>query len=760
MAILCHLFRNVWRVIIVSAEKGCIAGRRQSNISREFFMRKKQILFVLLGAISVFTQYGAKASTSNEVKYLQIQASYGPLEFVSNGDVVVRDPLGNIVASGKTNERGSYYAELSPSQFNSLPLKVVVTGGRLVDYTSKKSIGKKFTGHLKGQLDEFNDKPWATVYLDLVTSIASKLQEGGISYDVGAKMARDSLGIYPGAPAWALRFRNSYVDGDRFGRAVAMSNGFDAYVKKTSARVKRGKKILGLRPKEFKAIGSSIKAVNDIPAGGKGSLSVLATDQSKSLACSVPLPKSDPETGNSSELIKEFGVIAAQSLLEFAGAPKGLVTLGKGVTGMLLTGSGSGSDPTLAALEAVQQQLDCISAQLLYLDGEIEKLGIQIGLSNVADCEDAINTKYDQYVFLVDRGISEPLDDTNTLLARSIESWDPDGAVMSVCHNGKTINNMLWGTGGGRYGVWSELNENYQKGGAWYTQSDVQGLQSFLDYWSTLLYQEFVVSNEFYNYHEYYDDAKLYAGTAEENPLLCRKNSKNTTTSYCVYFSNIHNAYPADLYSDEIAFYNSGLAVIPFPAGLALGVGPNEYNPKYIFNHRQNVNYTNAYYSPLHAVNASIAFVPPLVNGESNCTFIPESGETFLCQRNKHDLALTKNQLQSLKQPGRGDTDAVTFLLKAMQDTPFVKSKLSPSQVGFFASDDVSYIVSPNGLTSTINTNALLNAAQVNASCGLNNYNCNYISSNTPIMATLLGRMWWPGSSGATNYYPPDPITE
>lgn len=723
------------------------------------FMSGKIIMVLLIGALSIFAQHVAAAANYSGVKYLQIQASYGPLEFVSDGNVIVRDPLGNIVASGKTNERGSFSAELSPSQFNSLPLKVVVTGGRLVNYSSEKKIGKKFIGNLRGQLDRFTEAPWAIVYLDLVSTIASTLEGEGISYDVAVEMARQSLGINKGAPVWVLRFRNIYVDGERFTHVVSGSGGFNPFVKKIATRVKNGKPIVNLKPKKYKTRGSSLKAANGISAAGNAALSAAATE-SASLACSVPLPNDSGSGNSSTKLVKDFGVIAAQALLETAGAPKGVVTLGKGVTGMLLTGSGSGSNPTLDALKAVQKQLDCISSQIAYLSSEIKALGLQIDLATAAECENAITANYPEYAFLVDIGGTKPLDNTNAQLKNAVERWNPDGAVMTKCDYGKAINNMLWGTSTLRDSAWQTLNKIYQSEGAWYTQADVQGLQVFLDNWSTLLYQEFILSNEYYNYNEKYDDAKYRAGTSQDFAPLCRYGSTSTDPTYCVYFSNIHNTYPADLYSDEIAFYGSGLAVIPFPAGLALGVGPNAYNPRYIFEHKNYNGASEARYYPLDAVKASIAYIPPLVNGESSCTFIPDSVETFLCQRNKHELALKSDQLNSLKSSGRGGIGAVPYLLNALQSTPFVKSQLLPEEVGFFAADDVSVIKSFNGLNSTIFTNALLNSAEVTASCSVGYPSCKHYGSDKPIMGTLLGRVWWPGSGGATTYYPPNPRTE
>lgn len=722
-------------------------------------MSKKIITILLIVALSIFARTGAAAANVNEVKYLQIQASYGPLEFVSDGNVIVRDPLGNIVASGKTNERGSFSAGLAPSQFNNLPLKVVVTGGRLVNYSSEKKIGKKFIGSLKGQLDRFTEAPWAIVYLDLVSTIASTLEREGISYGVGVEMARQSLGINKGAPVWVLRFRNVYVDGERFTHVVSGSGGFNPYVKKIAIRVKNGKPIVNLKPKEYMTRGSSLKAANGVSAAGNAALSATATD-SASLACLAPLPNNSGSGNTSTKLVKDFGVIAAQALLETAGAPKGVVTLGKGVTGMLLTGSGSGSDPTLDALKAVQEQLDCISSQIAYLSSEIKALNLQISLGTAADCEDAITANYPEYAFLVDMGGTKPLDNTNEQLKDAIERWNPDSNEMSKCDYGKAINNMLWGTSTGRESAWQILNKIYQSEGAWYTQADVQELQVFLDNWSTLLYQEFILSNEYYNYMEKYDTAKYRAGTSQGFAPLCRYGSISEDPTYCVYFSNIQNAYPADLFSDEIAIYGSGLAVIPFPAGLALGVGPNAYNPGYIFEHKIYNGALEAYYSPLDAVKASIAFIPPLVNGKSNCTFIPDSVETFLCQRNKHELALKSDQLKSLKSSGRGGIGAVPYLLNALQSTPFVKSQLLPEEVGFFAADDVSVIKSFGGFTSTIFTNALLNSAEVVASCFVSNPYCKHYGSDKPIMGTLLGREWWTGSSGATTYYPPNPRTE
>jgi hypothetical protein len=255
------------------------------------------------------------------------------------------------------------------------------------------------------------------------------------------------------------------------------------------------------------------------------------------------------------------------------------------------------STPTTTAIQNVDTQLSCISSQLSYLADEVgELLNTVLLAQSVATgtlCANQVNTQYGYYSGLVANAMPNadgspsayPLDSTNQSLVADVPAWGPDGVLTGDC--GSSINSMLFfSSTPGVKASWQQLNTNFQSpeagGSAWYTQLQAQQLQQFLSYWSTLLYDQFVLQNEYFNYNGLIDDANILAGNVSGTSYCTAGSSSTTTQSYCVWTSNIQNAYPGDLYSDEIGIPSSGLAVNAYPAGLALGLGQQTINPQYL----------------------------------------------------------------------------------------------------------------------------------------------------------------------------------
>jgi len=826
------------------------------------------------------------SAQDKQVTYLQALASVGPLEYLSEATVTLKDSTGKVISRGRTNTRGSTMFYLAADKLEHQPFKLVTSGGKIVGQTGDQSNGPAFRGHLKAQILNVPVNRHSMVYMDLLSTSASDMQSESRSYERSIEMVRAALGIGKGFPDKGLRYTNNHVGWQQLESAYKKSGGYDLYIKRLVRRINKQQKISELTPLPTatpvkSALSANAEVINNAlrTSGPMVALEPLATATNTSPQCSAPLGNG---SGNSisTEIIEDFGVLGVQNLLQYVGAQSttagGLPTVIAEV-GMLLTGGGAGST-TNAQLSEVEAQLDCIGAQLSYLQEQINELQLTEDIQSDTTCSSAVTNAYNQYESLVynaspygsvapsgvtmtsvcypnqTAGASSvcPLTATNSALITDLSIWNPSN-TMTVSSCGGTVgtNNMLFGSAGGQASSWQQLNKNYQStsgGYAWYTALQVQQLQQFLSYWGTIEYYLFTLNNEYLNYcgntssysqsscptttvctwtcpsptassadvsalitsaaNGYIEIAQTLSGSVSGSQTVCLPNTVSTSASYCAAQSNIANAFPPNLYSDEIGIWNSttgtgaGLAINPYPAGLAMSnsspSGQLGLNPAMIFN----VSGANSSWSANAAASGASNFGKlneaattasyTQFNGYAiNPAGLPSAIEQFSNPQALRTLQPTSTQIASLtsgnySQGSSGLTSWQFFVNAINQTAPsgysfpiasgwknLTASSSTSNGTGFFVSNNVSELQAYNqdatscngGTSECITTNDTFNNS-------IGQYHFQFTTQgvshsprgpdNYPIFGALLGRTWWTAYSSNNppiSYVPPQPCT-
>jgi hypothetical protein len=484
--------------------------------------------------------------------------------------------------------------------------------------------------------------------------------------------------------------------------------------------------------------------------------------------------------------------------LKYAGAPSAAAS---GIAGMLLTGGASGS-PSASALQAVDQQLVCISQQIGYLSQQVSELTLLTDIDTNTTCGSDVETQYYNYSGLVAMALdptseacaADPTDcqlnSNNASLMTDLAAWSPSSGIGSTCGGPAGTNNMLFGTAGDQGSAWQQLNSNYQStngGYAWYTALQVQQLQQFLSYWGTIEYNLFVLTNEYDNYYGESEQAAISAGNVSGSSV-CITGTTSATPSFCAAMSNIANAYPPDLYSDEIGIWNTvnggaGLAINAYPAGLAMGEGQLGLQPYYLGQHTDDpgswpaTNATNPSYNQFNSQGINPSGLPTAIEQFSN----PQALRTL--QPTSAQVASIKSNNYS--QGGTGLTSWQFFVNSINQEAPSGYSFQTPSAwtnlvannnttngTGFFTADNVGeFSHKAQGGQATCNDYteaATITTYDFNTTIG--SYYWQYTSCGggatpnnsvnmAPVFGVLLGRNWWPASvtNPPTNYVPPQP---
>ena len=739
-------------------------------------------IFLVL-ATAVLALFGsAKAEESNLITingqpgtYVQVMASYVPLEYVSGGIVTIHDSRGGKVAQGKTNTRGAFTVPLTLEKFKNLPLTVTVAGGRIISQSGDLYKGSKFNGRLRGKITTTPDSYDTPLYLDIVTTVASIGVYKKVPYDKTLGIVRHALGIDEAAPVQTLRYKNNYVGTSEMKGAIFKSKGYDRFAKRVAKEIRNGRRINGLTPLRVDNQ-ANIQGANDFqlitqrdPIVANNEVHQTASVQSNSgelsPVCVAPLPDGNTDAGkSSSNLIDDFGVIGAKDLMNFVGIPS--TGIGDEVVGMLLQGGSKGVDPTTEALKRVSQQLSCITEQLNYLVAQSEKLALSLAVEKAKNCSSHAKVQYHKYQRFVEQAMPNadgspsryPMDSSNPSFLVSLSEWGPGSSMDTQCSNGKIVNDMLFGDsgGGGQSSAWRQLNINFQDAAAggyyWYTQFEVQQLQQFLSYWSTINYDVFILQNEYDNYYGLYQNAQIRAGNVSGNSFLCEPKTTPDTPTYCAYFSNIKNAYPANLYSDEIAIPDTGNAVVPYPAGLAIGVGQLGLNLSYVVN---NLN-PDEYYAKDAAGKALKEWNSRVIaSGES-------SVETFDSPKTVRTNAYENDYWRLTQYPGPGGKTAASFLLSAINSSPTSQwSGLTSSgkDISFWTYDQWAHYVRNNNDNVLVALGSMVNREEVWADCSWRHWTGYCQPGQNPVMGVLLARKWWEGASTATHYIPPPPPT-
>jgi len=769
--------------------------------------------FAFLASIGL-SQAAPKTTPAKTVPtaYVQVLASVGPLQYLSGAVVTVKNAKGQVLGRRKTNIRGSTLFYLPESKISHLPLKFITSGGQLITQTGDQLRGPRFLGHLQGETIDVSLSKHSITYLDLLSTTAFVMRTGVNSYSYSTQMVRDAFNIAKGYPKYGVRFKNNYIDWALLKSAMKRNGGHDNYVRKLASQIKSGKKITELTPSTHTADNkqSTSPRISD-------SVSAQSTSSSTYPVCNAALP-SNTAGSSSTELIEDFGSIAISSLLKVAGAPSAAAS---GIAGMLLTGGASGSAADNTALQDVDEQLVCISQQLSYLSSVINTVSLEVITTEGTTCQSAAQTDYENYSTLVSNaqpsssGSNPPVltsapaneqltSNNNNLMLYVTPTESPNWLTNYAC--GDTINNMLFVATTGTNSAWQQLNINYQNDYAWYTQLQSQQLQQYLSYWGTLAYYEWVVNNEYYNYNDDTTDAMALAGNVPGSSSVCLANT--TGANYCYYQNNIANAFPSDLFSDEIGLYQNGYGINAFPAGLAMtdngsgsALGQLGLTAGWIYSNSSN-------FPQYWSADAAATGSPPPVNpsgspsdvaysnnaygGATNAAYayfnaqgINSSGQSSAVEQFSNPQALrtfqpVSSDVSALQKPQQsGGLTAISFFLSAINATPGTGQPAFPiasdwgalsasnDSVGFYTADNVTKITvgstgqdtCDSGLDEETETN--FTAYNTIGQYTYSHTGCSKQGpGSTPVFGALLGRTWWSGVTKTTTYTPPTPIVE
>ena len=745
------------------------------------------------------------ASKLPPVAHLQVLASVGPLEYLSGAEVTLKDAMGIVIAKQKTNSRGSTIFHINKQRLATAikPLKFTTSGGQVIGQTGNQTSGPAFYGHLRGQISKVPVGKHTIAYLDLISTSASVMQSKTRSYVSATKAVRAALSIGKGFPVNGIRFKNNHVGSTQLQAMTEAYGGYDEYVRNMVHRINRRQKITELTPVIYATTATPQKnAIADVltnairPSEAKGlqSHTTQATSTSTYPQCNAPLGTGS-STSPSTEIINDFGVTSTSILLEAVGAPSAVA---EGIAGMLLTGGASGS-PSASALQAVDEQLVCISAQIGYLSEQVADLTLLVDVDQNTNCGNGVYTQYNLYSGLVSEAqdcssSTCQLNSSNPSLMSDLPTWSPSSTlVSSTCAGPTGTNNMLFGSPGGQGSAWQQLNKNYQStngGYAWYTALQVQQLQQFLSYWGTIEYDLFVLTNEYDNYYGLTENAQISAGNVSGSSV-CSTGTTSNSTTFCAAMSNIGNAYPPDLYSDEIGIWSSligtgaGLAISAYPAGLAMSLGTMSLGQVGL-----NPNYLGQVTTDPGSWPASNATGPSYT--QFNSQGINPSGQPSAIQQFSNPQALktlqpTSSQVASITnnnylQQAAGSLTSWQFFVDSInqqapsgsfpilsQWTKLAATTSTSNGTEFFTSDNVgnfSYAQQGNQATCDGYTVPATNYTY-NFNATIGNYSWQFQNCGggagpanvAPVFGVLLGRNWWPASvtNPPTAYVPPQP---
>lgn len=494
--------------------------------------------------------YPLAGAGHRNTRMLDAWAYYGPRAGIANGRVTAKDRSGCVVARGRTTSTGAFGLAFRKEALPRLPLTLTVKGG--------KAAKKPFKGVVKARVFSLK-KHDPVVQLSLATSAASRLGHTKRTYAKSHKRVMTTLGFSPTAQSWSLQYRNSHVGYRQLTRKVRRTKGgFDGLVAKLAKATNSKQRMKGLRPGSAMASG---------PRNLAQGAAVQAAEAADSTICDMPVPTSG--TSSSDEVISDVATTGIGALLEYAGSD----AAADDVTGMLLAPLGADTETTVlqADVNAVMDELSCISDQIGYLSDQIAYMQYTIDISTSEQCASDVSTYFYDYQQLMAKAEQYPINAQNTSLMDDLPQWD---GLNTSC--AEDVNSSLFGTPGGEASAWQQLNENYSSGIEWYTQLQVQALQANLQYWGTILYQAYVLENEYYNFYGQWENAQIISGGSNptgDSPVCDAIDDPPVpptyvTPNYCVYQSNVGAAFPADLYSDEIGIISTGAGINALPGGM------------------------------------------------------------------------------------------------------------------------------------------------------------------------------------------------
>lgn len=741
----------------------------------------------------------ASAPAPKVLKQLRTWSYVGPEGVLAGAKITLSDRTGRVIATGTTTPSGTYTFDLAKKGALKTPLEVNVSGG--------KARGVAFTGNLTARAFVGNSTE-PTVQVSLISTAASQMSAKRKGYAAATAKVRRTLGIGAGAFPSALRLRNSSVGYPQLMAAVRRAGGFDQFAGRLVAAARAGKRIGGLQP-SARARARFRDAISRVAVAG-----VKQQNDTSQPMCSLAVPS----TGSTSdELITDVVEIGAGVLAKYSGIPSAAAA---GVAGMALAPLGvDNTSPEEAQLSAIAKDLGCIMAQLNYLEQQMKQLQFTMDLQGAIDCSNKItgDQGFDGYEYMINNRAQYPINRRNTSLT---QVWLPTWQVIAQdC--GSAINNMLFGTGGSQAATWQQLVSNtLGTKGQWFSQAQVQRLQTFLSWWGGLLYQQYILANEYYNYNAAFPAAANAAGYAIKDGKVLTDSAGNPLCDYyagnssiCVQTSNIANAYPEDLYSDELGVVATGYTVRPVPLGIMapkpiMSPAPSgsaatnskyfatqdaanrsysatAMNPAWWFNYFLNFTGTNSAhngnrllfynYGEVQCEQKTVSPCPTSTPAKSwtwdavsyvnsrlnNPKGYGSAVQTFDNSQKYNYSAEPSNSCSTYFAPVNSTNgDGVTglqALYNALNQTPNggtgPVSSVTKDQILYWTNDWGSY------MTSGINTATPVKLSWKGCFGSMSsdwNGSQQYLPS-TPIFAVLLTRNWWPTAKNATSYTPPPP---
>jgi hypothetical protein len=696
---------------------------------------------------------------------VHVWASMGPLAYLSHSQVRIRNSDGKIVGRGLTNDRGTVSIRLKKHEESYNRLTIEAQGGRVM--------GKPFRGRLLAKKIDM-DIASGVVYLDIITTTASLLEREGFEYGHSIESVRRTLGIHSGMPADIIRVKNAYVDLSRLQEQIKRNGGLGRVLKKIRDSVKSGERYGELTPKPilFPSVDRTIIGGDNQPAIAypQSTTSTVCTDDS-----------STPNSNPSNSLIEDIGAAAMKDLGRYVKVPNTAsdIVVGKvfGIKDDSMTGLEN-------AIKEVQKQLDCISKKIDYLSTQVQVLQLDVNLQGAKDCKAAIDPAWSTYNYAIN---SYPASDasqaTKDEYKRSLDTaWMPQWKNLalntSVC--GAKINNSLFDKVSLSPSSWNIYYSSYaeKKGGLLYP-ADVQSMQAFLATWSNLTYEYFVMTNEYYDYDSLPSAADASAGYKTSDTTYCSDSTLSSSSNFCVWANNISKAYPASIYSDEIAISRTGMGINAVP-GIAEKGSPYSYCiyktcygspiPMRLLTAYEIAAYpTKASWGSQFSASHLSSFNSKPLNTSSENSAV----ETYEQPRAYRSLYVKNSDITELS-PYQAELR--DFFFGALTNTTYVPnsvwSGLTSSQVSFGGVDSIANINKskmnqPDFWEVTINPNAQINNFKSKSYC-MYGYDasgmtlgipCNDTLSTPPhpTLGILLGRTWWPESAQAATFQVPDP---
>lgn len=806
-------------------------------------------LFVMLAALgvaaSLFTgvasaqEGAAQASSPAKPKVLKLVRAWayvGPRGYLGGATVTLRDGTGKVVATGKTSDRGYVDFDMKGKSFQ-LPLTATTSGGSISALVlGKQVLAVPFKGELKARVFDPTTRGPIT-RLDLISTAAFELAERGAAgapvskrdHDRATARVRTALGISKVTPENVLQYRNSDVGFRQMMIVAKRQGGFDGLVSHVAAMALAGKRVQGLRPPSANAsaaIPARLIRVRSLSALPKRPITKIPFTLPKGLPssrqsstdaltspCQVGVPSTSSSTGGvSDQLITDVAEVGMGTLMKSAGMP---TTATNDLTGMALGMVGvDGGSVEEANQKALFSELDCLGDQFLHLSQQVSAVQLSEDIAPAKPCENALSNTNAWLAYQTLFADGKVINSSNSSLTDIyLPTWF---GLNATC--GGSITNMLWGTKGDpNSGAWTQLVSNTVGAAKWYSPLEIQGLQTFIAYWSMQLYQQMILTTEYYNWYGKDDAAKNAVGvtTGSDGKTYCSPQVSLPSWTYCLSRSYIKQAWPDPLYTDELGVIRNSTAINAIPIGAFAGAAitspaskmaatqskfrsPNgngsgsatAVNPAWLYNYYLNftpysgTNYGNTLrifnYGGVPSCTTKILSNCPGPNTNSTSTSFAwgatgwfnakgvnpkgyggvaagaaSAVQTFDNPQNTSRTPVDCANASDVNSKNGDGIAGIDQLFNALNQTP----NGGTAPLSGLKSSEIAYWVNDGNSFWSGQLQAGLSGYMYWKVCfgkGQSDYSSWSISTipTKPIFATLSGRSWWPGAAAAPNFYP------